>query len=290
MINQVRFNKVRNLYLHTIKVITASGLPYVFKTTDKDEIKKWINGEGLALIPAMVDSINNVADATKEPYPNVYFNLYEDNKVQLGVSYDNSGAVGVFENLTSPANIKHREKMLEILKDISPEWKFCLHKKSRINYKADYQPVSPYPILCNTIDDEALNTLLDKIKSCRENSEKGTTNEKGKIIWQVPSINIMDFWQTLEINGSKNDTEIVASQEQIELFNTKMIEAFKVFIACMNIKSEKQVKIADVERQRLQARRDSIVKVLPTINDTKKKEMWEKNLKEVEDKLRGLEG
>ena len=208
------------------KIVKNNNINYKFRN-DKDN---WFSYYERFYMYPVYDLIN-MEEAKSSSYPNLYFNLRNDD-ISLGITYHTKSAMQNFYAFEDPRNKESKIMLLDIFKSLPDYWKFT------ISYKTNYQPaihdmIKSFP--CNLINSEAEFTrLLDTISSIplAKRDEVFFSNSKNKSVKVIHQNVVIDLMNTCV------DSEYAAD----ELFDQKICEIFRTFEKILNIKTVVQIK------------------------------------------------
>jgi hypothetical protein len=246
---------------------------------DKRPFDEWVsrppNGPWLMLADPEIPTI---LEAKNSHRPNLYISVsHEDLSIfYIGVTYNTNPGVQIFEGLASPASGNVRMELLDIVRSIANDWKFSVNRKRKLGYFAaspDYTLEKTWT--CLGIGDDELTSILDTLKHIRETRAlPGTLYRGEKLVWEVPSLDVMQGSFPLE-------KEVICN---------RFLEAYSIFNRCLCIPSPGEVVVGEARLQMLYARKNEIEKVIKKEKAGKRKKKYETMLAECKGEIADITG
>lgn len=200
-------------------------------------------------------------EAKDRPIPNLFMSLH-DNKIHLGLAYENIASIELFKNILHDVHNHERSDFISYLTNLDKHFKTKLYRRIREYYPLQqFEYELHYEFTTKEIDLEKLVTLIKKSDEIR--SEGREEKQRREISWPpyTPSINLLDVYLDVDekdfrviLNEIKPIYEIILSiktndeiSQSIERENRKKILELRNTWYC--IKCNTQYTKEDYETQ-----------------------------------------
>lgn len=219
--------------------------------------------------------------------PNMYFFFKENEKIQIGINYENAPAVDRLFNILDALSTSDKEDILSVLAELDDRYEFVLQKKIKDRHYAqvpDYERVLRKE--CNQLNDEFFKSVIEESQEIRKDGRElsDEAKSKGKYFSMVPLITI---------------AEITVPQDE-STFSDAMTTMAKVFQTCMQVKSTSKIKKMrkdrDKELKSLYKERERLMEFGPRIefrakieNNTEHLDKYKRKLTDVEKRIAEIE-
>ena len=188
-------------------------------------IEGFISNENWLIIPKGKEQ--NLKDAISRDDPNLYFSFDSIGQVDIGIFCNTLESVRRLRNLLHSFHTVEKQKLVEQLLKLSPDFQTLIMRKVKENYHGQtpiYNPVLDFPT--NTINEEKLGQIFQKIDLIMQESDN--IMKVDKKTWRV----LAPVIELARIKVQNNDTE----------FKKALAELKPIYEIVLRLKSDNEIK------------------------------------------------
>lgn len=243
-------------------------LPHI---TKEDIINKVSNNDWLML---PISEKETRREGINRKAPNIYFGLWEEEKIHIGLTANNIPTVDRLENILKAVHHEEKERLLSEMKKLGDDFETRLQKKIKENYFAEspsYETLDK--IKTNEIDEDFIEKIFRTIKEVKKRGREKRKNENLSFNPEAPVVNLA------KVDIPKNERE----------FREKLSQIKPLYETCLNIKWGKKLETAREEKKEdLRMERKLLLRKARSTNSQKEKERYYSRKKEIDEKLKKL--
>lgn len=231
-----------------VESVFGENIPYL----TNEEIMEYVSNEDWIIVP--IAGEKDKEDAKQAQRPNLYFELSDESKIIIGITYDKLYSVERLRNIISPFNERERNEIIAKLAALDDSFFTKAYRKIKTSYWAEsptYEEV--FVEESNKMD---YGQFIELFKVVDEIMNERTLLEKGKKYKLAPAINIVN----VKTNKDENN------------FKEKLIKIKPIYEVALRVRTQQEFEKEIIYRE---------------ISETKEKQKaFAEYVKELKEKLR----
>jgi DNA-directed RNA polymerase subunit RPC12/RpoP len=218
-------------YVEWYKIAEDTLGPKLIKQTKTDQdITKWVSQEKWMILPLPYE--NEPKDAKSRKFPNIYFSLLENGMINLGLVCNTIASVEKMENILLPHSDPVKERLLEQMRLLSPEFSTFVSSKRKVHFASVPTHERAFEIPSCQINESSIHRLFQEARAIRD---------RGK---EVPAIYSSNYPSEAPVL----DLATIQIKQDKDIFRKKLQDLKPLLESCLDVRTEAQYKREEAKK------------------------------------------